>query len=175
LVLLVVAFLGAIVAYVLFGIISVHDLYRDIDWPVIVLLGAMIPVGQALELSGGTTLIADSIVRITADLPAWVVLGLVLVVTMTLSDVVNNAATAVVMAPISVGIAMRLGVASDPFLMAVAVGASCAFLTPIGHQSNTLVMGPGGYRFGDYWRMGLPLEVLIVAVAVPMILFVWPM
>lgn len=172
---LVVAFLGAIVAYVLFGIISVHDLYRDIDWPVIVLLGAMIPVGQALELSGGTTLIADSIVRITADLPAWVVLGLVLVVTMTLSDVVNNAATAVVMAPISVGIAMRLGVASDPFLMAVAVGASCAFLTPIGHQSNTLVMGPGGYRFGDYWRMGLPLEVLIVAVAVPMILFVWPM
>ncbi len=112
---------------------------------------------------------------ITADPPAWAVFGLVLVVTMTLSDVVNNAATAVVMAPISVGIANSLGVAIDPFLMAVAVGASCAFLTPIGHQSNTLVMGPGGYRFGDYWRMGLPLEVLIVAVAVPMILFVWPM
>ena len=112
---------------------------------------------------------------ITANLLAWAVLGLVLVVTMTLSDVVNNAATAVVMAPISVGIANSLGVASDPFLMAVAVGASCAFLTPIGHQSNTLVMGPGGYHFGDYWRMGLPLEVLIVVVAVPMILFVWPM
>ena len=171
---LVVAFLVAIVAYVLLDIISVRDLYRDIDWPVIVLLGAMIPVGQALEVSGGTTLIAEGIVGATAGLPAWFVLGLVLVVTMTLSDVVNNAATAVVMAPIAVGVAASLGVATDPFLMAVAVGASCAFLTPIGHQSNTLVMGPGGYHFGDYWRMGLPLEVLVVAVAVPMILLVWP-
>ncbi|HBF97836.1 MAG TPA: SLC13 family permease, partial [Alphaproteobacteria bacterium] len=107
-------------------------------------------------------------------LPLAVVLGLILVVTMFLSDVINNAATAVVMAPIAVGVANALGASIDPFLMAVAVGASCAFLTPIGHQSNTLVMGPGGYQFTDYWRMGLPLEILIVAISVPLILIVWP-
>ncbi|NQU70306.1 MAG: anion permease, partial [Rhodospirillales bacterium] len=104
-----------------------------------------------------------------------VVLGLVLVLTMTLSDVINNAATAVVMGPVALSVAGKLGVSADPFLMAVAVGASCAFLTPIGHQNNMLVMGPGGYHFGDYWRLGLPLEALIVAVALPMILIVWPL
>jgi len=104
-----------------------------------------------------------------------VILVAVLVVTMTLSDVLNNAATAVVMAPIGATIADRLGVSADPFLMAVAIGASCAFLTPIGHQNNALVMGPGGYRFGDYWRMGLPLEIIVTAVAVPLILIVWPL
>ncbi len=170
-----IAFLGAIVAYVVMDILPMRELYRDIDWPVIVLLGAMIPVGQALQATGGTTLIAGGIVGATAGLPAWTVLTLVLVVTMTLSDLVNNAATALVMAPIAAGIASQLGVGTDPFLMAVAVGASCAFLTPIGHQSNTLVMGPGGYHFGDYWRMGLPLEILIVAIGVPLILTVWPL
>ena len=112
---------------------------------------------------------------LSAGFPAAVVLTLVLVITMTLSDIINNAATAVVMAPISVNVAGQLGVNADPFLMAVAIGASCAFLTPIGHQNNTLILGPGGYHFGDYWRMGLPLEVLIVAVSLPMLLWVWPL
>ncbi|MDH3690136.1 MAG: SLC13 family permease, partial [Gammaproteobacteria bacterium] len=170
-----VAFVLAIVVYVLLGILPARDIYKEIDWPVIILLGAMIPVGRALEQTGATTLVANSIVELTSGLPVFVVLGLVLVVTMFLSDIINNAATALVMAPISVAIAENLDVSIDPFLMAVAVGASCAFLTPIGHQSNTLVMGPGGYRFTDYWRMGLPLEVLIVLVGIPMILIVWPL
>jgi di/tricarboxylate transporter len=169
------AFIGAIIAYVVFGILPARDLYRDIDWPVIVLLGAMISVGEALEITGTTELLATTIVGLTDALPVLIVLGLVLVITMTLSDLVNNAATALVMAPISVSIARQLDVSADAFLMAVALGASCAFLTPIGHQSNTLVMGPGGYRFGDYWRLGLPLEILIVLIGVPMIALVWPL
>ena len=120
-------------------------------------------------------MIAESISNLVGHYPAAVALTIVLVLTMTLSDIINNAATAVVMAPISVGIANQMGVNSDCFLMAVAIGASCAFLTPIGHQNNALIMGPGGYRFGDYWRMGLPLEILIVAVAIPMLLWVWPL
>ena len=169
-----VAFIGAIIAFALTGILSVRELYDNVDWPVIVLLGAMIPVGQALENTGTTLLVAEALVDWTRGLPLAIVLGLILVVTMFLSDVINNAATAVVMAPIAVGVANALGASIDPFLMAVAVGASCAFLTPIGHQSNTLVMGPGGYQFTDYWRMGLPLEILIVAISVPLILIVWP-
>ncbi len=168
--------LGAAVALVILGgLLPLRELYDSVDWPVIVLLGALIPVGGALERTGATQVIADFILTATAGGSAVLVLVLLMVVTMTLSDILNNAATAVVMAPIAVGIAERLGVNADPFLMAVAVGASCAFLTPIGHQNNALVMGPGGYRFGDYWRMGLPLEVLIVAVSVPMILIVWPL
>jgi di/tricarboxylate transporter len=163
------------IAMVLLRMVSLRELYEAIDWPVLVLLGAMIPVGGALESTGTTTLIANGILTLAGDLSPLVLLGLVLVVTMTLSDIMNNAATAIVMAPISVGIAQALGAAPDPFLMAVAVGASCAFLTPIGHQNNTLIMGPGGYRFGDYWRMGLPLEVLIVVVAVPLIAYIWPL
>ena len=155
--------------------ISMREAYDAVNWPVIVLLGAMIPIGGALETTGTTQLIAASILDIGTGLSPVVVLIVVLVVTMTLSDIVNNAATAVIMAPISVSLAVSLGVNPDAFLMAVAIGASCAFLTPIGHQNNTLVMGPGGYHFGDYWRMGLPLEIIIVAVAVPMILLVWPL
>ena len=169
------AFIAAILAYVLLDILPMRDIYRSVDWPVIVLLGAMIPVGKALESTGATTLMATSIVDVTTGLPVIAILTLVLVVTMFLSDIINNAATALVMAPISVGVATTLGVNVDAFLMAVAVGASCAFLTPIGHQSNTLVMGPGGYQFTDYWRMGLPLEILIVLISVPMILYVWPL
>jgi di/tricarboxylate transporter len=135
----------------------------------------MIPVGRALESTGGTQLIAESILGLGASLTPALILAVVLIVTMTLSDVMNNAATAIVMAPVAVSIAGQLGVNVDPFLMAVAVGASCAFLTPIGHQNNTLIMGPGGYQFSDYWRMGLPLEILIIALSVPMILFVWPL
>jgi di/tricarboxylate transporter len=128
-----------------------------------------------METTGTTGLIASAIVQVAAGFGPLTVMALVIVVTMTLSDILNNAATAVVMAPIAMGIAERLSVNPDSFLMAVAVGASCAFLTPIGHQNNALIMGPGGYRFGDYWRMGLPLELLILVVAVPTIAWVWPL
>jgi di/tricarboxylate transporter len=170
-----VALTLAALAMLLFDVISPREAYRNIDWSVIVLMGALMPVGAALEATGTTVLIADAILFIAGNAAPVVALGLILVVTMTLSDVINNAATAVVMAPISLGVASSLGVNPDGFLMAVAVGASCAFLTPIGHQNNALIMGPGGYRFGDYWRMGLPLELIIVAVALPMILLVWPL
>jgi len=170
-----IAFLIAIGIFILMKIISVREIYDEIDWPVIVLLGAMIPVGRALESTGTTGFMANGILQITEGLPAVALLTMILVVTMFLSDIINNAATALVMAPIGVAIATSLGVSSDAFLMAVAVGASCAFLTPIGHQSNTLVMGPGGYHFGDYWRMGFPLELIIVAVSVPILLVVWPL
>ncbi len=161
--------------YVLFNIVPIRDVYTSIEWPVIVLLGCMIPIGSALQATGGTALIAGGIVDISFGYSPVVVLTLLVVVTMTLSDVMNNTATAVIAAPIAVEIASRLDVSPDPFLMAVAVAASCAFLTPIGHKNNTLIMGPGGYHFGDYWRMGLPLEILIIVVSVPAILFFWPL
>lgn len=169
-----IAFMTAALTMVLAGMLSVREAYEAIDWPVIILLGAMIPVGQAIETTGGAELIAERLLEPVDDLSPVIAIAVVLIVVMLLSDVVNNAAAAVVMAPVAIGIARGLEASVDPFLMAVAVGASCAFLTPIGHQSNTLVMGPGGYRFGDYWRMGLPLEVIIVAVAVPLIVLVWP-
>ena len=169
-----IAFMSAVALLVLLEVVSPAEVYDSIEWPVIVLLGAMIPVGAALEATGGAALVADGIVTITAGLaPAWVLL-LLFVGTMFISDVINNNATAVLMAPIAIGVSEQLGVSADLFLMGTALGASCAFLTPIGHQSNTLVMAPGGYRFGDYWRLGLPVEVLITAVGVPMILLVWP-
>ncbi len=157
------------------GLVTLRQAYEAIDWPVLILLGAMIPVGGALETTGAAERLAGWYVDLGAALPAWAMLTLLLVVAMLLSDVVNNAAAAVILAPIAVSTAVGLGVSSDPFLMAVAVGASSAFLTPIGHQSNVLVMGPGGYRFSDYWRVGLPLEVVVAAVAVPVILLVWPL
>lgn len=168
--------LGSVVAiYVLLKIVPIRSVYDSIEWPVIVLLGAMIPIGGALQATGGTSLIADGIISLSNGASPVVVLTLLIVVTMTLSDVMNNTATAVIAAPIAIEISTGLGVNPDPFLMGVAVAASCAFLTPIGHKNNTLIMGPGGYRFGDYWRMGLPLEILVILVAVPMILWVWPM
>jgi di/tricarboxylate transporter len=170
-----VALAGAVLLFVLSGVLSPRELYDGVDWPVIVLLGAMIPVGGALEATGMTQLIANSILAGATGIPVYLVLGFILVVTMTLSDIMNNAATAVVMAPIGVAVAGGLGANPDAFLMAVAIGASSAFLTPIGHQNNALVMGPGGYHFGDYWRVGLPLEVIIVAVAVPLLMWVWPL
>lgn len=170
-----VGFVLVAVAMVLAGFLSPREVYERIDWPIIILLGALIPVGEALETTGGAALLADSLLGLGAQLPTWVILTLLLVAAMLLSDVINNAATAVLLAPVAIGVAAGLGASVDPFLMAVAVGASCAFLTPIGHQSNTLVWGPGGYRFGDYWRVGLPLEVVIVVVAVPLILLVWPL
>jgi len=170
-----VAFVGAAVVMLLANLLTLQEAYASIDWPVIVLLGAMLPVGEALERSGGADLIADQILATGAQLPPVVTLAIVLVGTMFLSDLINNAAAAVLMAPIAVTIAQGLGASTDPFLLAVAIGASCAFLTPIGHQSNTLVMGPGGYHFGDYWRMGLLLEVLIVLTALPLLVHFWPL
>jgi di/tricarboxylate transporter len=168
--------LGCVVAaFILFGIVSAREVYESVEWPVIVLLGSMIPIGAALQDTGGTALIAGAVIRLAAGSPPIVVLLLLVVVTMTLSDVMNNTATAVIAAPIAVEISSRLGVNADPFLMGVAVAASCAFLTPIGHKNNTLIMGPGGYRFRDYWRMGLPLEILIIAVSVPAIAVFWPL
>ena len=164
----------AVVAVVLLKIVPPREIYESVDWPVILLLAAMIPVGEALETTGATGLIASAIVDLGAGVSPIVMLALLMVVTMTLSDIMNNAATAVVTAPVAVAIADQLGANPDAFLMTVAVAASCAFLTPIGHQNNMLIMGPGGYHFGDYWRMGLPLEALIVCVSIPMIVWVWP-
>jgi di/tricarboxylate transporter len=155
--------------------VPLRELYESVEWPVIVLLGSLIPIGQALETSGGTALISGGLVSLSAGQSSVVVLTLLMVITMTLSDVMNNTATAVIAAPIALDVAGRLEVNPDPFLMAVAIAASCAFLTPIGHKNNTLIMGPGGYKFGDYWRMGLPLEILIIVVSIPMILLVWPL
>ncbi len=175
LVYLPIALAAVVVLYTLLEIVPVREVYDTIEWPVVVLLGSMIPLGTALENSGGTSLIAGSILSLTEGLGPAIILTILMVVTMTLSDVLNNTATAVVAAPIAIELANRLGVNPDPFLMAVAVAASCAFLTPIGHKNNTLIMGPGGYKFGDYWRMGLPLEILIIAISVPTILIVWPL
>ena len=169
-----IALMGAALGLVFLTVVSPRDVYHTIDWPVLVLLGAMIPLGRALEQSGATTVLAQYLVNLTSGYSPVILLGLIMVLTMLISDVMNNAATAVVMAPFSVAVAQSLGVNPDPFLMAVAIGASCAFLTPIGHQNNLLVMGPGGYRFGDYWRMGLPLELLILAVSLPLLVVFWP-
>ena len=170
-----VALAMVVASFVMFNIVQARHVYDSIEWPVIVLLGSMIPIGSALESSGGTALIAELIVGLSFGHSPAVVLILLMVITMSLSDVMNNTATAVIAAPIALDIANRLSVSADPFLMAVAVAASCAFLTPIGHKNNTLIMVPGGYRFGDYWRMGLPLEILIILVSIPVILWVWPM
>ena len=174
-----IAFLGAVLAYILCGILPLRDIYREVEWPIIVLLGAMIPVSQAFQSTDCTGLIAESIKGLTGALPSWSMpwsmVSLVMIVTMCLSDIINNAATAFIMAPIAVGISGTLGLQPDPFLMAVAVGASCAFLTPIGHQCNAMILGPGGYRFWDYWKVGLPLEIVIVLIGTPLILHFWPL
>lgn len=170
-----VAFMTAVVVMLMAKLLSLREAYESVDWPIIILLGAMIPVGEALETSGAAQMIADGLLAISSQMSPVVTLAVVLVGTMFLSDLVNNAAAVVLMAPIGISVAEGLNANVDPFLIAVAIGASCAFLTPIGHQSNTLVMGPGSYKFGDYWRMGLPLEVIVVVVAIPLILVAWPL
>lgn len=170
-----VSFVAAVVVLVVTRIVSLEEAYEAIDWPVIILLGAMIPVGEALETTGGAARIAATFADLGGALPPWAMLGIVLVTTMLLSAVINNAAAVILMAPIGINVAENIGASLDPFLMAVAIGGSSAFLSPIGHQSNTIVMGPGGYRFVDYLRMGLPLEVVIVVVCVPAIMWVWPL
>lgn len=170
-----IALAAVALIYVVIGIVPLRQLYETIEWPVVVLIGSLIPIGAALETSGATAILAKGLVDISMGLPSWAVLTIIMALTMTLSDVLNNTATALVAAPVAVEVAGKLGANPDPFLMAVAVAASCAFLTPIGHKNNTLIMGPGSYSFGDYWRLGLPLEILVVAVGVPMILLVWPL
>ena len=155
--------------------LSLREAYDAIDWPILVMLGALIPVSEALRTTGGTDLIAGWLSAISTQLPAIGALALIMVTAMAVTPFLNNAAAVLVMAPIAAGFATNLGLNPDPFLMAVAIGAACDFLTPIGHQSNTLVMGPGGYRFGDYYKLGLPLSVIVVVVGVPLIMMVWPL
>ena len=170
-----VSFAAGVLASMALRTVPPRAVYDAVDWPVIVLLAALIPVAGAMESTGTADLVARALLDSVAQGHAVYALALILVVTMTLSDLMNNAATAAVMCPIAIGTAAALGVSADPFLMAVAIGASCAFLTPIGHQNNTLILGPGGFRFGDYWRLGLPVEILVVAVSLPMLLWIWPL
>ncbi len=169
-----VAFFGAALAMIVTGAISPEAAYDAIEWPILVMLGALIPVSEALQKTGGTDLLGGLLSDLATGLPVWGALALILVAAMAVTPFLNNAATVLVMAPIAATFAERLGHAPDAFLMAVAVGAGCDFLTPIGHQCNTLVMGPGGYRFSDYARLGAPLSLLVVLAGVPLILAVWP-
>jgi di/tricarboxylate transporter len=169
-----IAFMAAVLLLVLTDTISLAEMYDAIEWPVILLLGTLIPIGEALQHTGGTELIATGLVGVAGDVPMWAIIAMVLAVSMWLSDFVHNTPTAILMAPIAMGIASGLNANPDAFLMAVAIGAASPYLTPIGHQSNTLVMGPGGYKFQDYTRVGLPLQAIILFVAVPMIMWVWP-
>ena len=168
-------FSAAVLLMILAGIIGRREAYESIDWSIVVLLGAMIPVGQSLETSGGAETVANWMRAFGGEMSPTIMLTMLLVVTMFLSDVINNAAAAVVMAPVSISLAAGLEASPDPFLLAVAIGASCAFLTPIGHQCNTIILGPGGYSFRDYWPMGILLELIVVAVAVPLLAWFWPL
>lgn len=170
-----IAFASGVLAYMLLRLVPLRAVYEAIDWPVIVLLGALIPVAGAMSSTGAADLLARLLMENLAQGNSIITLTLLLVVTMTLSDFMNNAATAAVMCPIALSAASQLGVSPDALLMAVAIGASCSFLTPIGHQNNTLILSPGGFRFGDYWRLGLPMEILVVLISVPLLLWVWPL
>jgi len=170
-----IAIAMAVVGYAAAGLVPAREFYTRIEWPVIVMLACLLPLGTAFDRLGGTALVADAILFVSREQSAVVTLVILMVVVMTLSDVLNNVATMVVAAPLAIELAERLGVNPDTFLMGSAVAASCAFLTPIGHQNNTLVMGPGGYRFSDYWRMGLPLEIVVLSVGVPALLVFWPL
>jgi len=169
-----IAFFGAAVVMLLIRALSLREAYDVIEWPILILLGALIPVSDALRTTGGTELIAGWLSRAGDVLPPIGALGLVMLAAMAVTPFLNNAATVLVMGPIAAGFATKLGYGPDAFLMAVAIGAACDFLTPIGHQCNTLVMGPGGYRFGDYWRLGLPLSIMVLLVGVPLIALFWP-
>ncbi|OXS14103.1 SLC13 family permease [Zobellella denitrificans] len=170
-----IAFSAGVLASMAAGTVPPRSVYSAIDGSVVVLLGALFPVAAAMETTGAAGLVARFLLEQLVQGHEVLALALILVVTMTLSDLMNNAATAAVMCPIALGTAAQLGANADPFLMAVAIGGSCAFLTPIGHQNNTLILGPGGFRFGDYWRLGLPLEIVVVLIGIPMLLLVWPL
>ena len=168
------AFFTAAVMMILAGALSLREAYEAVDWPILVMLGALIPVSDSIRTTGGADLIAGWLSQLSSTLPPYGAVALIMVAAMAATPFLNNAATVVVMAPIAATFAAQLGYGPDAFLMAVAVGAACDFLTPVGHQCNTLVMGPGGYRFGDYWKLGLPLSFIVVVLGVPLILFVWP-
>lgn len=170
-----VAIAIAVVGYAVTNLVPAREFYEQIEWPVVAMLACLLPIGAAFDRVGGTALVADAILFVTRGQPAVVALVVLMVAVMTLSDVLNNVATMVIAGPLAIELAQRLGVNPDTFLMGSAIAASCAFLTPIGHQNNTLVMGPGGYRFSDYWRMGLPLEIVVLAVGVPALLVFWPL
>jgi di/tricarboxylate transporter len=169
-----VAFFGAAVVLLLIGSLSLREAYAAVDWPILVMLGALIPVADTLRSTGGTDLIAGLLSQAANHLPPIGALALMMLAAMAVTPFLNNAATVLVMAPIAATFAKSLGYSPDPFLMAVAIGAACDFLTPIGHQCNTLVMGPGGYRFGDYWKLGLPLSIMVLLAGVPLIALFWP-
>jgi di/tricarboxylate transporter len=169
------AFFTAAALVVLLGALSLREAYEAIEWPILVMLGALIPVSESIRTTGGADLIAGWLSQVASLLPSYGALALIMVAAMAVTPFLNNAATVLVMAPIAASFAGQLGFPPDGFLMAVAIGAGCDFLTPIGHQCNTLVMGPGGYRFGDYWRLGLPLSLLVVALGVPLIMMAWPL
>ena len=170
-----VVFVVAATLIALFGILTLREIYDAIDWPILILLGALIPVGEAVRQTGATELIAAWISSLAVLLPGFGALGLVMLITMLLTPILHHAAAVIVMGPVAAALARQLGFAMDPFLMAVAVGAGSDFLSPIGHQCNTLVLGPGGYRFADYWRLGLPLSTIVLIVGVPLIAMVWPL
>ena len=170
-----IAFFAAAVALLVTRALSLREAYETMEWPILILLGALIPVSEAVRTTGASDLIAGWLSIATSALPALGALALMLVAAMAVTPFLNNAATVLMVAPIAASLASRLGLNPDPFLMAVAVGAACDFLTPFGHQCNTLVMGPGGYRFNDYWKLGLPLSILVVLAGVPLIAAVWPL
>jgi di/tricarboxylate transporter len=170
-----IAFLMAVAVLAVFQVMRLTDMYQAIDGSIIVLMAALIPVTEAMKTTGLAELLAASIAVAGASLPPIAMLALVFVATMMITPILNNAATVLLMGPIAAGFAMKLGLNIDSFLMAVAIAASCEFLTPFGHQSNMLVMGPGGYRFGDYARLGVPLSIIVAVVAIPLIALVWPM
>ena len=169
-----IAFVMGAAAMVALGFMPAREVYSAIEWPVIVLLAALIPVAAALETTGMATIAADSLVAAAGSLPLHAMLALVLLATMAVTPILNNAATVLLMGPVAHGVAQNMGVDSAAFLMAVAIGASCDFLTPFGHQNNTLILGPGGYRFADFWKIGLPIDAIILAVAVPLLPIVFP-
>ena len=170
-----IAFFAAAVAAVLFGAVTLREAYEAIDLPILVLLACLIPISDAVSNTGGAALIASGLATLAGGLPAVGALALVLLTAMALTPFLNNAATALIMAPVAIQLARQLGLNADPLLMAVAIGCACDFLTPVGHQCNTLVMGPGGYRFGDYARLGLPLSIIVVVVSTALIPLVWPL
>jgi di/tricarboxylate transporter len=170
-----IAFVGAAVALVLFGLVTLKEAYGAVEWPILVLIGALIPIGEAVQQNGTAKLVATALAGSLAHMPSYAILAALFAATMLVTPILHHAAAVLVMGPIAASLAQQLGYKIDPFLMVVAFGAGSDFLSPIGHQSNTLVMGLGGYRFGDYWKLGLPLSVMVVVLGVPLIMLFWPL
>ncbi|HEX3864808.1 MAG TPA: SLC13 family permease [Stellaceae bacterium] len=170
-----IAFVAAALAIALLHLVTLDEAYEAIEWPILVMIGAMIPVGESVSKTGTAELVATGLAHLADILPSYGMLGMILVTTMLITPLLHHAPAVLVMGPIAASLAQKLGYHVDPFLMAVAIGAGSDFLSPVGHQSNTLVMGPGGYRFSDYWHLGLPMSFLVVALGVPLILIFWPL